>query len=101
MFAINLGGGSGSSPPGPGTALAGHAGSETIAAAATSASVVFSTLGTTAYAVIPKIMNYTDLTPIFIDAISVTKTATGFTVNFNAPTDTANYILEWIVVSHA
>ncbi len=102
MFAINLGGSSGgSAPPGPGTALAGHAGTEPILSGASSVSVVFTTLGTTAYGVIPMVMNYTDASPIFLQVVAVTKAATGFTVNFNAPTDSANYVLEWVVVSNA
>lgn len=96
MFSINLGGSTG-----PGTALSGHSGSEAIPSGASSISVAFTTLGTTNYAVIPTIANYTDASPIFLQCLSVTKTATGFDISFNAPTDTANYVLEWVVVSHA
>lgn len=98
MFAINLGGGGGS---GPSSYLDGRSGTEAIGSGQDTVTIVFTDLGTTGYALIPVVMNYTDPNPIFIPVTGVTKTMTGFEVSLGNPTDTANYVLEWVAVLHA
>lgn len=71
----------------------------TISASATSKAVTFSsTLGTTNYAVIAMMNNLVDANPQFQPITITNKSATGFTATWNAPTDSANYILEYIAV---
>lgn len=80
------------------TAAAGRAGRTAVANGATSQAVTFSsTLGTTNYAAVCVLTNLTDANPQFQTAIPTAKTATGFTASWNAPTDSANYVLDWIV----
>lgn len=69
---------------------------EAIGDLADSIAIVFSsTIGTTDYAVQVVIENTTDANPQFLIAIVTVRTATGFTVKFNAPTDSANYVLHY------
>ena len=78
--------------------LLGHSGAAAIADAQQTVSVVFaSAMPDTTYALNCSITNVTDADPIYLNIVSTTKLTTGFTVEFNAPTDTANYILEWQV----
>jgi len=49
----------------------------------------------TEYSILTNIVNTTDTDPIWLQVVSTIKSTTGFTVYFNAPTDTANYVLEW------
>lgn len=44
------------------------------------------------------IVNITDATPIDLQAEVTAASTTGFTALFNAPTDTANYLLSYIVM---
>lgn len=79
--------------------LEGRAGTQTITNGASSQAVVFSsTLATTAYALVCEIKNVTDATPIFLEVVETVQAATGFTAIFNAPTDTGNYVLNYIAV---
>lgn len=41
--------------------------------------------------------NTVDANPIFLQGIVTAKSTTGFTVTFNAPTDSANYVLNYMV----
>jgi hypothetical protein len=95
IYAINLGGGG--TPVDPFT-LIGRAGQEPIPNGADSVSVVFSTLmANTNYAVIASIVNVTDANPISLIPVISDKQTTGFTATFNAPTDSGNYVLDYIV----
>lgn len=49
------------------------------------------------YVVTCVISNAVDTAPIFLQCVVTTKTVDGFTVIFNAPTDTTNYVLEYRV----
>lgn len=84
-----------------GIGLTGEANVVAIGSAASSIAVVFTTsFGSTNYAILYTFTNLTDPTPIFLQAITTAKSATGFTATFNAPTDTANYVLEYVIVGH-
>ena len=62
----------------------------------TSGSVTFSsTLGTTSYAVTATMINTTDTNPQFQPVPITAQSATAFTASWNAPTATANYVLNW------
>lgn len=78
-------------------------GTATTLSAATSSKVVTfsSTLGTTNYAVIAIMNNLVDANPQFQPITITAKSATGFTATWNAPTDSANYILEYIAIPNA
>lgn len=85
------GGGGGSS------ALTGRAGRDSISNASSTVSVTFSTVMTTVnFAIVFAVTNITDGSPIFLNGIVTARSTAGFTVTFNAPTDSANYVLEWI-----
>ncbi len=80
---------------------AGSSGAQSVAlgGGVSSKAVTFTTaFGSAAYALVVSITNVTDAMPIFLQAIVTAKSSTGFTATFNAPTDTANYILEYIIV---
>lgn len=55
----------------------------------------------TNYTLLTNIINQSDVNPIFLQVVGTIKSTTGFTVTFNAPTDTANYVLEWAVSGDA
>ncbi len=78
------------------TSLGIRTGQTSISSGATSQAVTFSsTLGTTSYAVTATMVNTTD-TNVQFQPITVTaQSATGFTATWNAPTSTANYVLNW------
>lgn len=58
--------------------------------------VVFSeAMPSTEYTLLTHIINEVDVDPIWLSSITTIKSTTGFTVYFNAPTDSVNYILEW------
>lgn len=96
MFSINLGGGGSSAG-----ALIGRANSEAIGNGATTVNVVFSSdIGSTNYSIVTAITNTADANPIYPQIIANTKASTGFTAELSAPTDTANYVLEWVAVIH-
>lgn len=76
-----------------------RAGQQSIGSASTTQAVTFSsTLGTTNYGVSVVLKNTTDTNPQFQSLDITAKSATGFTATWNGPTDTANYVLEWIAV---
>lgn len=75
--------------------------SEPIAAGLQSQAVVFSTtLGTTNYAVVANLVNLVDTDPQIQAVVVTTKTATGFTASWSAPTDSANYRLDYIATPY-
>lgn len=79
----------------PGTLL--RAGSSPIDTASATWTVAFtSAVADTDYALAISVHNLTDASPIFLIPIVTAKTVNGFTVTFNAPTDTANYVLEYV-----
>lgn len=58
--------------------------------------IVFGTaFASTSYDINFSFTNVTDTDPIFLIGIITTKSTTGFTVTFNAPTDSSNYLLEY------
>jgi len=93
-ISIPAGGGGGGG--GTGTAL--RAGSHSISSGVSSFSVAFSTaVANTAYRVNAVFINTADADPIFLNGMITAKTVNGFTVKLNAPTDTANYKMEYTV----
>lgn len=56
-----------------------------------------STLADTNYAVFCTIENSLDGSPEFLQFYIANKTTSSFDITFNAPTDTANYILNYLV----
>ena len=73
-----------------------RAGQQTIGSASSSQAITFSsTLGTTNYGISVVMKNVTDTNPQFQPLEVTVKSATGFTVAWNSPTDTANYVLEY------
>lgn len=80
----------------------GRSGQQAIGNASTSQAVTFtSTLGTTSYGVSVIMRNSTDLNPQFQPITITAKSATGFTATWNAPTDSANYVLEFLAIPNA
>lgn len=99
IFSVNIGSGGGGG--GPGGALTGRAGVESLTAAQQTVVVIFSaTMGTTNYSLDYSIQNNTDPFPIMLQGVVTDKTATGFTVVLNAPTDTANYTLNYQAIGY-
>lgn len=75
-----------------------RAANEAIGNAASSVTVVFSSATVnTSYVPEFSFINTTDPTPIFLQGIVTGKTTSGFTVTFNTPTDSANYVLGYQV----
>lgn len=69
-----------------------------IGSGSTSIVVTFpSPLVTTSYSVIASIANLTDSNPEFIPIVITNKTVSGFTASWNTPTDSSNYLLDYIV----
>lgn len=78
--------------------LLGHAGSDAISNGAASVSVVYpAAMPDLNYSLTVSITNTTDADPIYLIIVNTTKLTTGFTAEFNAATDSANYVLEWKV----
>lgn len=78
--------------------LLGHADSSAIANGAATHSVVFpAPMPNLNYSLTFDITNEVDADPIYLIVVATQKTVNGFTVEFNAPTDSANYVLEWKV----
>ena len=97
IFSINLGGGG--APVDPFT-LIGRAGEATIADGATSVNVLFSVpLGNTNYAITCSVVNTTDAVPMIISPEITAKSTTGFTAYWGAGTDSANYVLNYLVAA--
>jgi hypothetical protein len=75
-----------------------RAGTSNISDAASSLTVAFSTaVADTAYRVAANFINTNDSDPIFLSGMVTSKTVNGFTMKFNAPTDSANYKLEYSI----
>lgn len=55
----------------------------------------------TTYVIVFSIQNTVDANPIFLQGYISAKSTSGFTVKFNAPASTANYILTYSVVGAA
>lgn len=101
IFSVNIGSGGGGGGGGPGGALTGRAGVESLTAAQQTVVVLFSaTMGTTNYSLDYSIQNNTDAFPIMLQGVVTAKDALGFTVVLNAPTDTANYTLNYQAVGY-
>jgi hypothetical protein len=82
-------------------AIATRSGTPTIGSGVSNLSVVFSSaLASTSYAVTVTMENTTDANPQFQPVTVTAKSTTGFSVNWNAPTDSANYKLNYIAIMH-
>jgi hypothetical protein len=93
IFRVGAGGGGGSSGGNSGVAQ-----EDPIANATDTFTITFPTpLIATVYVPIVCVNNYTDPSPQFLTAVVVNKTVNGFDVLLNAPTDSANYVLSYIV----
>ena len=76
-----------------------NAGSEAIAGAATSKAVTFvNAFSNVLYGVAAQLVNTTDATVQYQPLTITSKSTSGFTATFNAPTDSANYLLDYIAV---
>lgn len=76
-----------------------RAGQQSVSNASSTQAITFtSTLGTTNYGIGVVWKNTTDTNPQFQPFEITAKAATGFTVTWNAPTDSANYVLEYLVL---
>lgn len=74
------------------------AGSQALTIGTQTQTVTFGTArGTSLYKPIPIMENTTDVNPQFQPMTITNKTVNGFTVNWNAPLDSSNYTLDWIV----
>lgn len=92
IYQLTGGGGGG------GSVQAGAAQEVVIANGATSVSVTFPTpFPGTNYVVLPSFVNLVDPNPQFQDIVVTNKTTSGFTATWNAPVDSANYKLGYIV----
>lgn len=79
--------------------LMGSAGREALPNGAQSFNVVFfAPKASVLYEVTCSFYNLLDSDPIFLQYIVTNQTINGFTVIFNAPTDSANYELGWVAV---
>lgn len=86
----------------PTTGFNGRAGSQSVSNASSSQAITFSsTLGTTNYAISVVWRNTTDSTPQYQPIDITAKSATGFTASWNAPTDSANYVIEYTAIPNA
>ena len=79
--------------------LMGSAGRESLPNGAQSFSVVFlAPKANLFFEVVCTFYNTVDSFPIFLQYMVTNQTLLGFTVTFNAPTDSANYELGWVAV---
>jgi hypothetical protein len=77
--------------------LSGNADTVAISNGSATLSVVYPTaMPSLSYGLSLSIRNEVDGSPIFISYIITAKLTTGFTVIFNAPTDSANYFVEYL-----
>lgn len=91
IYSISLGGGG---------QIDGRADTVAIADGAQTVSVVFSSdLGNDTYALNVTIQNFVDGLPIYLTAVIKNKTVSGFDVELSAPTDSANYVLNYAALS--
>lgn len=78
--------------------LASRAGRTSISNGSATLAVTFSTAFADALYVIDHCLeNTTDADPIFLQGVITARSTTGFTMRFNAPADSANYVLNWSV----
>lgn len=97
LFSVNLGTGSG----GSGGATVSRSGESTIANATQNVTVTFSSaVSSTSYSIDYSLLNTVDAQPIYLQGIVTGKTVNGFTVQLNAPTDSANYIIDYKVSTY-
>ncbi len=76
--------------------LLGHAGTQAIVNGSQTVSVVYpAAMPNLNYSLTFSITNTTDADPIYLIVVDSTKLTTGFTAEFNSPTDSANYVIEW------
>jgi len=76
----------------------GQAGEVALSSGSTSVNVTFgSPQSSTIYAVIAQMLNSVDVNPEFQPITITDKTTTGFIATWNAPLDTSNYLLDYIV----
>jgi len=88
---VGAGGGGGSSGVGGAKSVSVGSGVSSLSVTFTSAQL------DTTYVPLVSILNTTDSTPIFLQCVITTKATTGMTITFNAPTDTANYVLTYAI----
>lgn len=97
IFSINISAASGATGN-----LNGRAGVQAITNGQSSVSVTFTSgLPSSNYALAWQVRNVTDGAPIFLAAIETARDQNGFTLTFNAPVDSANYVLEYIASQYA
>lgn len=76
-----------------------RSGTTTIGSGIRTKAVSFSTnMANTTYSVMANVSNLTDVNPSYFIPICVNKTISGFTMEWNEVTDSANYILDWIAI---
>lgn len=77
------------------------AGSSTISNGARTKAITFgTTFGSTNYQVLCTIRNTAQLTPQYLSWTLISQTATGFTIEINEATDSANYELCWAIIGN-
>lgn len=82
--------------------LTGTAGRTALGSGVQTINVVFPVVrANTLYEVFCSFSNAVDIQPIFLQYVVTAMSTTGFTVIFNAPTDTANYSLMWSAIYDA
>ena len=84
----NGGGGSGSAQA---------SGTAAISDGASSVTVTYDVTLSTAVPPIVSVINSIDGSPIFLNPVVTAYSTTGFTATFNAPADSANYVLQYAV----
>lgn len=86
---------------GSGTQM-GRNGSEALLNAQQTVVIAFSSVMPSAsYRIVANFLNIVDADPIYLIVVSTQKTVNGFSAEFNAPTDSANYIFDWAVMEDA
>lgn len=96
LFSVNIGAGGSSG------VLVARSGVEAIAQGVQNFSVLFSSdIGTTNYAISATFSNDVDTEPIYLTAIVSNKQTTGFDVELSAPTDSANYVIDYLVAAYS
>lgn len=76
-----------------------RAGSQTVSSGSTSQAITYgATLGGTSYSVVVTFLNTVDANPQFQPITVIAKSATGFTASWNAPTATANYVIQYLAI---
>lgn len=84
-----------------GTSADGRSGEVALSSGVNTASVTFSTaMASASFSVDGTIFNSTDADPAWLTFVVTARSTSGFSVKFNAPTDTANYIFLWKVSSY-